>query len=325
MTQAPLRPEVVALPGLRSETEALLARLTDEQPKPAAETDLTEADPYLALLQDREELPDPRLAGECDPRTRPEDIILDLPHRALAGRVYRPPIDGQRPMLLWLHGGGFVGGDLRDIEYAASGIAVAGSVVVVSLNYRLAPEHPYPAALHDTIDSLDWLRQYASELGGDGRLAVGGQSAGASLAAGVCLVAREEGLPSPDRQVLCYPALDIGQTTESFRLFDGVLLSIAPGGWIERQYYPPGPLPTPAVPLRAQSLSGLPPALVVAAGRDPLRDDARGYAIRLAESRVATRLVEYRDTMHAFLNFPAVLTAGRHAVSLIGEDLKRHY
>jgi acetyl esterase len=305
---------IVDRPHYAKETDALLALFrmgerTSDDDAPAAE------DPYAALLRDRQEPPDPELAGECDPATRPLDVPIILPGRTLEARVYRPLVEEPRPVLLWLHGGGFVGGDLRDIEYAASGIAAAGAVVVVSLNYRLAPEHPYPAALDDTVETLAWIRE---NMPGDGRLAVGGQSAGAALAAGTCLVARDEGLPMPDRQVLCYPSLDVGRDTESFRLFDGVFHSIAPGRWTDTVYFPVGELPEPAVPLRAKSLAGLPPALVIAAGRDPLRDHARMYAARLAESR----LVEYADTMHAFLNFPAVLSAGRDAVELIGEDLR---
>jgi acetyl esterase len=224
-----------------------------------------------------------------------------------------------------LHGGGFIGGHLRDIEYATSGIAAAGNVIVVSLNYRLAPEHPYPAGLHDVRDALDWIRSHQAELNGDGRIAVGGQSAGAALAAGACLLARGEGRPLPDRQVLCYPSLDVDHDTESYRLFNGTFLNLAPGGWSSTQYFPAGELPATAVPLRAETLKGLPPALILAAGRDPLRDDARNYAARLEADDVPVRLVEYADTMHAFLNFPAVLSAGRHAIDVIATDLREGF
>lgn len=304
--------EVVDDPRFATETDALLARFA------AAPHD--ESDPYEALLRDRDELPDPELAGLPDPAVKTEDLQLDVPGRTLRARVYRGT-DESRPIVLWLHGGGFIGGDLRDIEYATSGIAKHGNVIVVSLNYRLAPEDPFPAALDDVVEALDWLREHASELGGDGRVVIGGQSAGGALAAGACLVARDHGLPLPDRQVLCYPSLDDGQDTESFRLYDGVFHSIAPGGWGDSQYFPAGDLPATAVPLRAEDLSGLPPALILAAGRDPLRDDARNYATRLAAAGVPAELVEYADTMHAFLNFPAVLSAGRHAVERIGRDL----
>ncbi|WP_433166998.1 alpha/beta hydrolase [Kribbella sp. CA-247076] len=302
---------VVSRPEFKAETDALLAFFADQPDGP-------DLDPYEALLLDREQLPDPALAGVCDPDTRSKDVTI----RGLPARVYHPATEEPRPVVLWLHGGGFIGGDLRDIEAATSGIAAAGNVIVVSLNYRLAPEHPYPAALHDVRDALAWIRDHRAELNGDGRIAVGGQSAGGALAAGACLLARDEGGVLPDRQILCYPSLDRDQDTESFRLFDGTFLSIAPGGWSSAQYFPAGELPATAVPLRASSLAGLPPALVLAAGRDPLRDDARSYAARLTADGVPARLVEYADTMHAFLNFPAVLSAGRHAIELIAADLR---
>ncbi len=307
--------EVIDLPGFAAETDALLARFAAVPPGPSDE------DPYAALMQDRLEPTDPELAGLPDPATRPQDLAITLDGRTLEARVYRPLTDEPRPVLLWLHGGAFIGGDLRDIEYAASGIAVTGDVVVVSLNYRLAPEDPYPAGLNDVLDTLAWLREHTAEVHGDGRLAVGGQSAGAALSAGACLVARDLGQVLPDRQVLCYPSLDVDQDTESARLFDGVFLSTA-SGWADRVYFPAGKLPAAAVPLRADSLAGLPPALLLAAGRDPLRDDARNYAARLSADGVPARLVEYAATMHAFLNFPAVLSAGRHAVGLVGADLR---
>ncbi|TDC15383.1 alpha/beta hydrolase [Kribbella albertanoniae] len=295
------------------ETQALLNRFANEPSGP-------ELDPYDALLKDRLELPDPALAGTVDPRTNPRDLRIILPGRTLEARVYQPVHTSKpAPVVLWLHGGGFIGGHLRDIEYTTSRIAAAGNVVVVSLNYRLAPENPYPAGLHDVNESLSWIREHSADLNGDGRIAVGGQSAGAALAAGACLVARDNGSPLPDHQILCYPSLDHEQDTESYRLFDGTFLSIAPGRWSSAQYFPTGELPAAAVPLRAVSLAGLPPALILAAGRDPLRDDARHYAERLD---APVRLVEYADTMHAFLNFPAVLSAGRHAVELIGAHLR---
>lgn len=122
------------------------------------------------------------------------------------------------------------------------------------------------------------------------------------------------------RQVLCYPALDFGRETESAREFDGVFLSARPG-WADAQYLAGQPVTGYAAPLRAERLDGLPPALVIGAGRDPPRDDARQYAARLDAAVVDVTHVEYAGTMHAFLNFCGVLSAGRHAVGLIAADL----
>jgi acetyl esterase len=123
------------------------------------------------------------------------------------------------------------------------------------------------------------------------------------------------------RLVLCYPLLDFGQDTESAREFDGVFLSIKPGSWAESQYLAGQPVTPYSAPLRARTLTRLPSALVIRAGRDPLRDDARAYSARLDAEGTHVTHVEYADTMHAFLNFCGVLSAGRHAVELIAADL----
>ncbi|MET9315555.1 alpha/beta hydrolase [Kribbella sp. NPDC003505] len=286
--------EIVDSPQYGPETDALRKLLADQPDHPGL-------DPYQALLLDREELPDPAVAGERDPRVTVEDLAIELPGRTLQARIYRPSPQ-PRPVLLWLHGGGFVGGDLRDIEFATSGIAAAGNVTVISLNYRLAPENPCPAGLQDVSDTLAWIR---ANVDGDGRIAVGGQSAGGALAAGACQLARDAGAPLPDRQILCYPVLDLHPAAD----------------WHE-WYFGARDIPAGAVPLQAATLAGLPPTLMLAAGRDWLRADALAYAGRLEQDGVPTRLVEYADTMHAFLNFPAALSAGRHAVELIAADLR---
>jgi acetyl esterase len=223
-------------------------------------------------------------------------------------------------VLLWLHGGGFIGGAAADIDYACSRLAHLAGLTVVSLDYRLAPEHPYPAALFDASDALRWLADHGGAIGGDGRVAAGGQSAGAALVAGACLLARDHHLFSVACQVLCYPVLDFGQDTESARLFNGVFHSIKPG-WETGHYLAGQPVTPYAAPLRAVSLAGLPPALVIGAGRDPLRDDARAYAARLDADGVEVTHVEYDATMHAFLNFCGVLSAGDHAIELIAAKL----
>jgi len=149
----------------------------------------------------------------------------------------------------------------------------------------------------------------------------GGQSAGAALVAGACLLARDHHRASAACQVLCYPVLDFGQDTESARLFNGVFHSIKPGSWAEDQYLAGQPVTEYAGPLRAASLAGLPPALVIGAGHDPLRDDARAYAARMDADGVDVTHVEYDATMHAFRNFAGVLSAADHEIELIAATL----
>jgi acetyl esterase len=285
-----------------------------DQPGFAAETD--------ALLA--------RLAGDYEPADEPDPAVdiaeLCLPLRGgpVPVRVYRTSGPETRPLVLWLHGGGFVGGSVADLDYPCSRIANAAGVTLVSLEYRLAPAHPFPAALHDTYDAIGCLRRHGAALGGDGRLAAGGQSAGANLVAAACLMKRDTGEPGVDRQVLCYPVLDFHQDTESTRLFNGVFHTVQPGDRYDRQYLGDLPITAYAAPLRAASLAGLPPALIVGAGRDPLRDDARAYAERLDTHGVEVTYVEYADTMHAILNFAEDLSAGRHLIDLVAAHLTAH-
>jgi acetyl esterase/lipase len=227
-------------------------------------------------------------------------------------------------VLLWLHGGGFIGGSVADIDHVCSRLARLTGFVVLSLEYRVAPEHAYPAALLDTADAVHWLAARSGALGGDGRVAAGGQSAGAALVAGACLLDRDQCAATVSYQVLCYPVLDFGQDTESVRQFDGVFHSVKPG-WARDQYLAGQPVTPYAAPLRAASLAGLPPALVIGAGRDPLRDDARAYAARLDATGVDVTHVEYAGTMHAFLNFCGVLSAGDHAIELIAAALTQRF
>jgi len=311
---------LISEPSFAAETEAFLARLGPARA----------IGDYPALLAARAEPADPGLSGPGDPSVGAADLYLPLRGGPALVRLYRPlPAGGPAPVLLWLHGGGFIGGSVSDIDPVCSRLARFAGVTVVSLDYRLAPEHPYPAALHDTYDALCWLAEHGPLIGGDGRLAAGGQSAGAALVAGACLLARDEGHPALKaaltRQVLCYPCLDFGQETESAREFDGVFLSVRPGTWAETQYLAGQPVTPYAAPLRASTLAGLSPALVIGAGRDPLRDDARAYAERLEADGVVVTHVEYAGTMHAFLNFCGVLSAGRHAIGLIAADLARAF
>lgn len=311
-----MRTRIVAEPRFAAETTALLARLG-----PASSIS-----DYSTLLAARAEPADPALAAHPDPAVLVADLYLPARHGPVGVRCYRhQAAAGPRPMLLWLHGGGFVGGAAADIDHVCSRLAHQAGLTVVSLDYRLAPEHPYPAALFDTCDVLRWLADHGPAIGGDGRVAAGGQSAGAALVAGACLLARDHHLPNAACQVLCYPVLDFGQDTESARMFDGVFHSIKPGGWREDQYLAGQPVTAYAAPLRAVSLAGLPPALVIGAGRDPLRDDARAYATRLDADGVDVTHVEYDATMHAFLNFCGALSAGDHAIELIAANLAQTF
>jgi acetyl esterase len=318
-----MKTRMVTEPRFAAETTALLARLGAASLAGAASPAgaASSISGYQALLAARAEPADPALAGQPDPAVHIADLYLPARHGPVGARWYRHQSAATPgPVLLWLHGGGFIGGAAADLDHVCSRLAHRAGLTVVSLDYRLAPEHPYPAALLDTCDTLAWLADHSAAIGGDGRIAAGGQSAGAALVAGACLLARDRHQPGPASQVLCYPVLDYGQDTESARMFNGVFHSIKPG-WKHDCYLAGQPVTAYAAPLRASSLAGLPPALVIGAGRDPLRDDARAYAARLDADGVNVTHVEYDATMHAFLNFCGVLSAGDHAIELIGAAL----
>ncbi|MBM7784075.1 alpha/beta hydrolase [Tenggerimyces flavus] len=257
----------------------------------------------------------PALFGTAPPIAIREDLVLDLPGRDVRARLYRDDAETPAPLLLWLHGGGFVAGALDDVDVVCTGLAKQARVNVVSLDYRLAPEHPFPAGLDDTYDAIAWLHTHKARLGGDGEVLAGGQSAGANLVAAACLRARDEGGPRVARQLLCYPSVGMHRDTASQRLFDGVVLNSKHSHWFDELYLA-GQEVTPYVaPLQAPSHADLPRALVIGAGRDPLRDDARDYAKALENAGVETEYVEYADTPHAFLQFAGMLpTAVRAAI-----------
>ena len=310
-----MKSRLIDEPGFAAQTTALLERMGS----------MTGMSDYEGVLAARARTPNPAMTGQPDPAVQAADLYLPARGGPVLTRLYQAlSARGPRPLLLWLHGGGFVAGSVYDLDHVCSRLAHLAGVTVVSLQYRLAPEHPFPAALHDTYDAMCWLAEHGRLIGGDGRLAAGGLSAGGALVAGACLKARDDGGPTLTRQVLCYPALDFGQDTESVRLFDGVFLSVKPGNWPQTQYLGDQEPTAYAAPLRAATLTGLPSALVIGAcRRDPLRDDARSYARRLDDDGVDVTHAEYAGTMHGFLNFSGVLSAGDHAIELIAADLRQ--
>src|SRR4051812_10232742 len=213
-------------------------------------------------------------------------------------RIYRPQ-DAQGA-IVWLHGGGFVMGGL-DVEHPwAARIADSSKTVVVSVGYRLAPEHRFPAALDDAYAAVMWTAEHAVELGVDPRrIAVGGHAAGAGLAAAVALRARDQRRPPISFQLLNQPELDDRQETWSARTFTDTPFMTrdkVSASW--RHYLGSAPASPYAAPARATDLSGLPPAYITAAEFDPNRDEAIVYAQRLMEAGVPVELHQWRGTFH---------------------------
>ncbi|MFE2322934.1 alpha/beta hydrolase [Streptomyces sp. NPDC059385] len=237
-------------------------------------------------------------------------------------RLYRP----HRPQgaVVWMHGGGHVVGDLDTEDGWAARIAVATGAVVVSVGYRLSPEHPYPAALDDVWAALGWTAEHAAELGVDpARIAVGGHSAGANLAAAVSLRARDEQGPAIRFQLLNEPGLDDRQETWSQRQFTDtpwLTRDKLRASW--RHYLGAQPATAYAAPARAADLSGLPPAYIATAELDPNRDEGIEYALRLLRAGVSVELHQWPGTFHGS---QAILSAevSQRQITDVGAALRR--
>ncbi len=259
------------------------------------------------------------------------DVKIDGPGGPIPIRVVRPirPDEGPLPVVVYFHGGGWVVGDLASHEGLCRALANASGAIVASVGYRLAPEHPFPAAADDAFAAYSWFASRAGEVGGDpSRVAACGDSAGGNLAAVVCLMARDRGVPGPTLQALAYPALDCDFETESYRRFaEGHLLSRDEMMWYWDQYLPDrADRARPyASPLRAESLAGLPPALVITAGHDVLRDEGERYAGRLHAEGVPTTLSRYPGMIHGFLRRYPFFDEGRRAVDEVATALRRAF
>jgi acetyl esterase len=231
----------------------------------------------------------------------------DDPETSLGVRAYTPPGEGH-PVLVYFHGGGWVRGDLDTHDGLCRLLAEAADCVILSVDYRRAPEHRFPTAVHDAYAATAWGAEYADVIGGDPeRVAVGGDSAGGNLAAAVTLLARERDGPAIDHQVLLYPVTDHAFDTDSYaENASGYLLSRASMRWYWERYLGDdvdGANPY-ASPLRARDLSGLPSATVITAGYDPLRDEGAAYADRLREAGVPVTHENYPGMVHVFASFP---------------------
>lgn len=253
-------------------------------------------------------------AGKRIELARVEELELPGPAGPLTARLYVPESTaGPQPLLVYFHGGGHVLGDLDTHDQPCRFLAREIPAAVLSVDYRLAPEHPFPAAVEDARAAFSWAAENAGALRADpDRVAIAGDSAGANLAAVVCLLAADEGGPRPVFQALIYPVIDFSSRRRSYGLFgSGFFLTDEEMGWFTGHYLSsPADREDPrASPILAEDLSGLAPALVVTAGFDPLRDEGEAYAERLREAGVPVTLRRESDLVHGFIN--AVGLGGR--------------
>jgi acetyl esterase len=261
---------------------------------------------------------------------RPElPVVADLsapgPRGAIGLRLYRPRADRRLPLVVYLHGGGWTFGSVDTHDRLMRLLALAADVAVVGVDYRLAPEQPFPAPIEDCLAALRWVRAQARDLGLDAeRMVVAGDSAGANLALASLLAALAAGQPMPRGAALFYGCYSSRQDTASHARFgDGSYrLSSAEMTWFWRNYLGATPVGNPlAEPLHAE-LSGLPPLYLTLAALDPLADDTRALARRLAAARVPHEVREYPGVVHGFLQMTARSAAARAAMTDAGRALR---
>jgi len=267
------------------------------------------------------------LPDDPEPVQSVSDYVIDGLSSGIPIRVYRPEGSPPFPVLVFLHGGGWVTGNLDTHDSMCRALTNAGDCVVVSVEYRLAPEHPFPAAVEDCYAATKWAEENASAIHGDpSRLAIGGDSAGGNLAAVVSQRSRDRDGPDLAYQLLIYPVTDRSFDTTSYEEnAEGYLLTKTDMEWYWDLYLEhdvDGRHPY-ASPLKARDLSGLPPATVVTCGFDPLRDEGIAYANRLEGAGVDVELRNYGGQIHGFMGMLAdpELDHARMAIEDVSRDL----
>lgn len=255
------------------------------------------------------------------------DLAVPGPDGDIRVRLYKPQAEGPLPVVVYFHGGGWVTGSLNTHDNFCRALANAYGGAVLSVGYRLAPEHKYPAAAEDAYAATKWAAQQAEEFGlNASRIAVAGDSAGGNLAAAVALMARDRGGPPLACQVLIYPAVDTDFERPSYRdNAEGYMLTADGMKYFWEQYLPDG-LQTQdpfAAPMRADDLSGLPPAIVVTAHYDVLRDEGDAYAARLEQTGVPTTHLRYDGMIHGFLRRLNRFDVARQALDDIARSLRQ--
>ncbi len=295
---------------LDPQVRALLDRMVAEPTPPERSMEQMRADFDAAS---------PALAGPGEPVAQVDDRTIPGPGGKIPIRVYRPSTQPV-PVLVWLHGGGWMVGSPDSHDALCRRLSNRAGCVVVSVHYRLAPEHPFPAALDDALAAVGWVAEHAGEIGGDAeRLTVGGDSSGASIATAVARRRRDLQL-----QVLVYPATDATMDAPSHERY-------ATGYYLKRDEmrsswdsYLAGadPADPDASPLRADDLAGVAPAFMLVAGFDPLHDEGVAYAGRLQAAGVPVELVEFEGQIHGFLRWLAALDAAGEAADRIATALR---
>jgi len=291
---------------LRMQWMCKLAAATTPESPPVSEVPRVRAD-MEALAS--------ALGGDRGRAVEREDRRIDGRRGSIRVRVYRP--DGSDlPLLVYYHGGGWVIGSIESHDGLCGQLAMDARCIVVSVDYRMGPEHPFPAAVDDALDAFFWVRDHARELRGDpARVAVGGDSAGGNLSAVVSQQCAVLGERKPSSQLLIYPATDLSRESPSYATYgEGFYLTRTRIEWFKDLYVPVEERADPrASPLLGEALAGQPPAHVITAGFDPLRHEGRAYADALEAAGVRVIYANYEGVIHGFVNMTGLMPAARAA------------
>jgi acetyl esterase len=268
-------------------------------------------------------------AGPREPIRKVENRVVEENGVKIPVRIYTPEGGSALPILIYYHGGGFVIGDCETYDIACRGLANGAGCIVVSVEYRLAPEHKFPTPAEDCYAAACWIAGHAAEIGGDAsRLAVGGDSAGGNLSAVVAQMARDRRGPAIAFQLLIYPVTEYGANTPSAKAnAEGYLLTKAAMDWFWGHYLsnPADGAKPYASPLRATDFTRLPPALVITAEFDPLRDEGIAYAQKLQQAGVKVKHSDYLGMIHGFFTLGHVLARTKDVQSEINGELRKAF
>jgi acetyl esterase len=280
--------------------------------------------PNVAQLRAAAEAAPKMFGGAPEAVASIRDLALRGPERRVPVRIYRPDATTALPLVLFAHGGGWVTGSLDSHDKLCRILANAFASVVVAVDYALAPEHVYPAAIDDVEAAWHWVRENARELGADGtHFIVAGDSSGGNLVAALALRLARAGAPQPDLQVLLYPALDALCTRASYREFSTAYnLTAAQMRWYWDAYRAGADVHPELCPLSAPSLTGQPPAIIAVATADVLRDDGLDYARRLDADGVPVRVIECSAMIHGFLRWTGEVGAARRWIAIVAEAVR---
>ena len=259
---------------------------------------------------------------------RIEDKFIAGPGGDIEIRIYTPDGVGPFPVILYIHGGGWVIADLNVYDSSPRALANAAKAVVISTHYRLAPEYPFPASHEDTFTAYRWALDNAKTFNGNAnRVAVVGESAGGNMAASICLMAREQNVPAPVYQVLIYPVVGTDENTPSFQEnANAKPLSKAMMEWLgKHEFQNRQDKQDPRIDLLNANLRGLPPATIITAQIDPLRSGGRMLADRLKAAGVKVVYKNYDGVTHEFFGMAAVLDESKEAIKLAAEDLLKAF